>query len=625
MDGCAGKRSSIGVPATRWVALVAALALGWTGVAQATTTASVDSAGRLTVRGDAEDNHITVHRVVPETPQGSSCDTPDGTTCFAVVIVREDRVWGSEPSIVSPGAGCIVDDDSPREMRCMPPADDAQGSGPHGEFAAPTTIDGGAGNDNLRGAQGADVVVGGPGDDRLDGGFGPDVFEGEDGSDTVVYTDRPEAETVTAAIDGVPDSGSDRDLGAVGEMDLIDVDVENLEGGIEPDRFSGDVRTNTLTGGGGDDFLDGNAGSDVLLGGDGDDALAGGPGSDSLVGGRGADDISGQTGSDAVIYREFWRVERVDVSLDETANDGEPGESDNVRDDVEVCIGCSPDGTGSDVATVLVPETTIDAGPEGFTSDNRPTFDFSSNVPATFTCRLDDDPSWSQCYPGTAIGPLADGEHTFRVRAIDGSGTEDPTPAERTFTVDTVAPTVTITAGPDGPTLDHSPTFVFEADEPVTYTCAIDGAPPTDCESSFTAPSPLSDGDSGAHSFNLKATDRVGHTTRVARKFLVTAPTRLEAYPADADIGGVAVTVHPSAMLTNARTDAPVANREISFSIQGGDICTATTDSSGIATCQDPVVALHVVLFGQGFDAAFAGDGGRHAPATAHGDMLSIA
>jgi hypothetical protein len=62
---------------------------------------------------------------------------------------------------------------------------------------------------------------------------------------------------------------------------------------------------------------------------------------------------------------------------------------------------------------------------------------------------------------------LADGTYTLRVRAVDGAGSADPTPAEYAFRVDTVAPTVTLTSA--APALVRTRTFRVTAtfDEPV--------------------------------------------------------------------------------------------------------------------------------------------------------------
>ena len=106
---------------------------------------------------------------------------------------------------------------------------------------------------------------------------------------------------------------------------------------------------------------------------------------------------------------------------------------------------------GSDTATVSVtvtdpaadttpPDTTITAGPTGTTADSTPTFSFTATeAGSTFECRVDGG-AWSACTSATTTGVLADGPHTFEVRATDGAGNTDPTPASRTFTVATATP-----------------------------------------------------------------------------------------------------------------------------------------------------------------------------------------
>jgi dipeptidyl aminopeptidase/acylaminoacyl peptidase len=87
------------------------------------------------------------------------------------------------------------------------------------------------------------------------------------------------------------------------------------------------------------------------------------------------------------------------------------------------------------------PETTITSGPTGEwspgkTNDSTPTFTFASNeAGSTFECS-DDGGAWQPCSSPYTTPHLADGEHSFRVRATDAAGNTDSTPAERTFTIE---------------------------------------------------------------------------------------------------------------------------------------------------------------------------------------------
>jgi hypothetical protein len=83
------------------------------------------------------------------------------------------------------------------------------------------------------------------------------------------------------------------------------------------------------------------------------------------------------------------------------------------------------------------PDTTIISGPSGATNDPTPTFTFSSSESgSTFECKLDAG-SFSFCSSPKTTAHLADGSHTFSVRATDPVGNVDDTPASRTFTVAT--------------------------------------------------------------------------------------------------------------------------------------------------------------------------------------------
>jgi hypothetical protein len=99
-------------------------------------------------------------------------------------------------------------------------------------------------------------------------------------------------------------------------------------------------------------------------------------------------------------------------------------------------------------ADVTAPETTITAGPNGPTNDPTPTFGFSAGEPgSSFECKLDGG-SFAPCNPPETVASLPDGNHSFSVRAVDAAGNADPSPAERSFLVDTVAPAASISCPP---------------------------------------------------------------------------------------------------------------------------------------------------------------------------------
>jgi hypothetical protein len=86
-------------------------------------------------------------------------------------------------------------------------------------------------------------------------------------------------------------------------------------------------------------------------------------------------------------------------------------------------------------AQAAVPDTRIDSGPPDVSRQARPTFTFSSPDPgARFECAIDGG-GFASCTSPHTTAPLSQGTYTFRVRAVDGPD-EDPTPAERTFTID---------------------------------------------------------------------------------------------------------------------------------------------------------------------------------------------
>jgi Ca2+-binding RTX toxin-like protein len=163
-------------------------------------------------------------------------------------------------------------------------------------------IRGEAGNDVLIGGEGQDVLVGGTGTDIIDGGTGGDsihagsldggdTYAGGSGFDRMGYSVRTSAVTVT--LDGIANDG------AVGEMDNVRADVEQVFGGHAADTLRGNGADNRLNGADGNDTIMGLGGDDTLDGGTGHDTLDGGGGDDMLLGDVGDDDLNGFDGVSA--------------------------------------------------------------------------------------------------------------------------------------------------------------------------------------------------------------------------------------------------------------------------------------------------------------------------------------
>ena len=175
-----------------------------------------------------------------------------------------------------------------------------------------------------------------------------------------------------------------------------------------------------------------------------------------------------------------------------------------------------PDGTP--------PDTTMDSGPSGPTNAASPTFGFSANEPGSwFECRIDGG-GWGECSAPHTAGPLADGGHSFDVRATDPAGNPDPTPASRSFTVDTTAPDTRIDGGPSGSTTNATATFDLSANEPSTFECRVDGHGWEACPARYTT-APLPD---GAHTLDVRATDPAGNVdpTPASRSWTITPTAR---------------------------------------------------------------------------------------------------
>lgn len=165
---------------------------------------------------------------------------------------------------------------------------------------------------------------------------------------------------------------------------------------------------------------------------------------------------------------------------------------------------------------VAAPDTTITTGPAGLVAIASAAFTFTASEPdATFTCALDGAPAMACSSPFTVAG-LAQGEHALQITARDTAGNEDASPAVRTWTVDTVAPALTITDGPAEGAVVGPRVVVAYATAEGAVTCVLDGAALPGCTSPIAINLP-----DGVHTLVLTARDGAGNTMTATRSFTV--------------------------------------------------------------------------------------------------------
>lgn len=98
----------------------------------------------------------------------------------------------------------------------------------------------------------------------------------------------------------------------------------------------------------------------------------------------------------------------------------------------------------NDGADTDPPETTIASAPGTLVASAAASFSFgASESGSSFECSLDGAPFAACASPATYIG-LGDGAHSFAVRATDGAGNTDGSPAQHGWTVDATPPSATM-------------------------------------------------------------------------------------------------------------------------------------------------------------------------------------
>lgn len=164
-------------------------------------------------------------------------------------------------------------------------------------------------------------------------------------------------------------------------------------------------------------------------------------------------------------------------------------------------------------ADYVPPQTTITGGPAAQVRDTTPTFTFTSEVGATFTCQIDAG-AYGACTSPFTTPALANGTHSFRVRAHDGANNIDATPAARSFKVDTVAPNARFTKKPAKRITSKRARFGFTSEAGARYQCKLDKGAWRACTSPRTIAVKK-----GAHIFRVRALDLAGNVDPTPASF----------------------------------------------------------------------------------------------------------
>ena len=226
------------------------------------------------------------------------------------------------------------------------------------------------------------------------------------------------------------------------------------------------------------------------------------------------------------------------------------------------------------VRDVTSPDTYILTGPTGTVVSGSATFVVVASEVCTFTYSLDGGPATPAPLPGpfsvetdpiTFTG-LTAGSHTFSVVATDTAGNTDPTPATRTWTVDTIAPTFTL----PGPITAEA---TSAAGAVVNYSASASDVGGSGVATSNFTPASGSTFALGTTTVNASATDNAGNTA--TGTFTVTVvDTTAPVVASHANVTAEATSAAGAAVTyaDGSATDAVTASPTITYSKDSGSV-----------------------------------------------------
>jgi parallel beta-helix repeat protein len=225
-----------------------------------------------------------------------------------------------------------------------------------------------------------------------------------------------------------------------------------------------------------------------------------------------------------------------------------------------------PPDTPPPTTTLLSTPPAVNPGGEDALYD----FSFKSDdLMAGFECSLDEAP-FEECESPAEYDNLAEGEHVFRVRAVDLGEVVDPTPAEFSFTIEPAGET-TILSGPEPITDATTADFSFETDRAgYSFECSLDGESYGPCTASQT----YTDVPYGQHELLVRARGPFGS---------------IDQTPAMHEWESGHLTPPPVVLLTTPEAETPSASATFSFeSSDSAAVFQCSLDGAPFVPCSSP-------------------------------------
>ncbi len=243
------------------------------------------------------------------------------------------------------------------------------------------------------------------------------------------------------------------------------------------------------------------------------------------------------------------------------------------------------------------PDTSITSGPSGTINTNSATFTWTGADDQTptpnlqYSYKLDGYSDWSGWTGNTSVtyNNLPDRSYTFRVKARDQAGNEDPSPATRSFTVDTTSPNVpTISISGSGcagiqnngwQNTCNDPAFTWTAYDPngiqgyhYCWSTNLNCSPAIwTTSASFDPPAIAPTGGVATYALNVRARDNLNNDSAIS-SFIV----RYDGAPPTATL-----------QINNGATTANQVN--VTLNLSSGDTGSGVTEMcvSNSSTCSD--------------------------------------